>query len=164
MEFVITGIREHVLKNLQGVYRSVQSETLAFPTKNHHFECVRKGKNKQPVAHGLCLALLTSACSDEPAKLGQSMTLDPPSELQATRIAGRAAVRLTWPTPKEEFAVQRREKSGLVRERVFTVHDMTSAIDSVGLTIGAAYSYPMHAMRYAESSMPSNIASITLTS
>jgi len=115
MDFVLTGSRKHVLKNLQGVYSSVQSETLDFPTKNHHFECVRKGKNKQPVAHGLCLALLTGACSDEPAEPGQSMALDPPSELQATRIPGRAAVRLTWPTPKQDLrssVVRRADRFG----------------------------------------------------
>jgi hypothetical protein len=144
MEFVLSGMQRHVLKNLQGVFSSVQSETLDFPIKNHHFEGVRMGNNKLLLVQVVSLALFrTVACRKKGTEPEQSINLDPPSELQPTRIPGRAAVRLSWNN--------------------YSNSETGRAIDSIGLRIGATYSYRVRAMRYAESSAPSNVASITLT-
>lgn len=115
----------------------------------------------------ICLVLLAlSACSEESTEPGRVINLDPPSELQASRVPGMVAVRLTWKDNSNSevgFAIERRQNSGTFQDRIFTIKDVTSAIDSMGLTIGTTYSYRIRATRYSEASLPSNVATVTLT-
>lgn len=115
----------------------------------------------------LCFALpALNACSEASTEAEQVVNLDPPTELRASRIPGMVAVQLFWKDNSNAevgFAIERRQNSGTFRDRIFTIRNVTSAIDSVDLTIGATYSYRVRAIRYAESSLPSNVASVTLT-
>ncbi|HXG37216.1 MAG TPA: fibronectin type III domain-containing protein [Bacteroidota bacterium] len=115
----------------------------------------------------ICLALLAfSACSEGSTEPELVINLDPPSELQASRVPGKVAVRLTWKDNSNSevgFAIERRQNNGTFQDRIFTIKDVTSAIDSMGLTIGATYSYRIRATRYSEASPPSNVATVTLT-
>jgi hypothetical protein len=109
--------------------------------------------------------LVLSACGEESTEPELLLQLNPPSELSVLRI-GRTALRLTWKDNSNSeigFAIERSQSAGSFRDHLFTIRDVTTAVDSMDLTIGATYAYRVRAMRYGESSPPSNVATVTLT-
>lgn len=101
---------------------------------------------------------------DDDAATGPEYTLDAPTELSLARI-GKTAVRLTWKdnSLKEEgFVIERRVSPGSYQALLFTVLDVATAVDSVGLVADSTYNYRVQAIRYSERGAYSNAATIKL--
>ena len=113
----------------------------------------------------LAISLVFTNCSGTDDSLSVVQTLDPPSALILTRI-GTTAVRLSWQdnsNSEESFAVERKTNQGPFVPRVFTVQNVTTAVDSSGLFTDSTYAYRVRALRFTESSDYSNIVTIQLT-
>jgi hypothetical protein len=113
----------------------------------------------------LVIGLLALSCSDTDDTASVVQTLDPPTSLTLTRI-GKTAVKLSWQdnsNSEESFSVERKANQGVFTPRLFTTRNVTTVVDSSGLSTDTTYSYRVRALRYTESSGYSNIVTIQLT-
>lgn len=90
--------------------------------------------------------------------------LQTPTNLTATR-AGTTGVRLTWSDSnknEENFLIERKQNTGPFAPRIFTVRDVTTAVDSMNLFLDNTYIYRVRAIRFSEQGPFSNEATIKL--
>jgi hypothetical protein len=113
----------------------------------------------------LAFGLVFWGCSKgDSAATGPDMTLRAPTDLKVTQV-GVTAVRLTWTDNNESeegFAIERQRGQGSFVQQLFTAPNVTTAIDSVGLTASSTYNYRVRAMRYSDRGDYSSVASIQL--
>ncbi len=101
----------------------------------------------------LWIVLVALSCKENGAtEAGPVFDLQQPTNLSLLRV-GATAVRITWTDTsvnEEGFEVERRTNVGPFSGRVYTSRDMSTAIDSMNLTIDSTYSYRVRAMRYEQ--------------
>lgn len=120
---------------------------------------------KNSIIFAVSLVLLAVGCKESGSSEAElDFTLRAPSDLRVTRV-GQTAVRLTWSdanTMEESFSVERKQNNGKFAPRLFTIPNVTTAVDSMNLFLDSTYVYRVRALRYTDAGPYSNEAIITL--